>query len=103
VKKAFNQLISDKFLNTLTAVTGHLRRQQNLIHDMKSACPTYATTRSISMGKVLKWLKANRLRLLVHFSEKKPACTSLMEWWLLVIIIQDLVDHVEKTLLAMQG
>ena len=103
VKKAFNQLMSDKFLNTLTGVTGHLRRQQNLIQDMKSACPTYTTTRWISMGKVLKWVKANRVRLLVHFSEKKPACTPLMEWWLVVIIIEALVERIEKTFSAMQG
>ncbi|KAG7345617.1 hypothetical protein IV203_033148 [Nitzschia inconspicua] len=84
-------------------VTGHLRRQQNLIQDMKSSCPTFATTRWISMGKVLKWFKANRIRLFQHFSEKKPACTPSMEWWLVVIIIQGLVERIEKTFSAMQG
>ncbi len=103
VKKAFNRLMSDNFLNTLTGVTGHLRRQQNLIQDMKSTCATFVTTRWISMGKVLKWLKANRVRLLQHFSEKKPACTPSMEWWLVVIIIQGLVERIEKTFSAMQG
>ncbi|KAG7363603.1 hypothetical protein IV203_026964 [Nitzschia inconspicua] len=103
VKKAFNQLISDKFLITLTGVTGHLRRQQNLIQDMKSICPTLVTTCWMSTGNVLKWLKANRIRLFRHFSEKKPACTPSMEWWLLVIIIQGLVERIEKTFSAMQG
>ncbi|KAG7338215.1 hypothetical protein IV203_031377 [Nitzschia inconspicua] len=103
VKKAFNQLMNKKFLITLTGVTGHLRRQQNLIQDMKSSCPTFATTRWISMGKVLKWFKANRIRLFQHFSEKKPACTPSMEWWLVVIIIQGLVERIEKTFSAMQG
>lgn len=41
VKKAFNKLMNDKYLNTLTGVTGHLRRQQNLIQDMK--CPALHT------------------------------------------------------------
>ncbi|KAG7372930.1 hypothetical protein IV203_033654 [Nitzschia inconspicua] len=85
VKKAFNQLMNKKFLITLTGVTGHLRRQQNLIQHMKSSCPTFATTPWISMGKVLKWFKANRIRLFQHFSEKKPACTPSMEWWLVDI------------------
>ncbi|KAG7371412.1 hypothetical protein IV203_019982 [Nitzschia inconspicua] len=85
VKKAFNQLMNKKFLITLTGVTGHLRRQQNLIQHMKSSCPTFATTPWISMGKVLKWFKANRIRLFQHFSEMKPACTPSMEWWLVDI------------------
>ena len=103
VKKAFNELMNEQFLNTLTGVTGHLRRQQNLIQEMNCACPTYATTRWISMGKVLKWLKANRVRLLVHFAEKRPRCTPSTEWWLVVVIIQALVDRIEKTFTVMQG
>ena len=55
------------------------------------------------MGKVLKWLKANRVRLLVHFAEKRPRCTPSTEWWLVVVIIQALVDRIEKTFTAMQG
>lgn len=79
VKKAFNDLMNETFLKILTGVTGHLRRQQNLSQEMNSSCPTYVTTRWISMGKVLKWLKANRVRLLLHFSTKKPACTPSTE------------------------
>jgi hypothetical protein len=103
VKKAFNWLMSNKFLNTLTGVTRHLWRQQNLIQDMKSTCPTFVTTCWILMGKVLKWLKANCVKLLQHFSEKKLACTLSMEWWLVVIIIQFLVLRIKKNYSAMQG
>jgi hypothetical protein len=39
---------------------------------MKSTCPTFVETRWISMGKRLKWLKVNRIRLLEHFESKKP-------------------------------
>ena len=103
VKKAFNELMNEKILKTLTGVTSHLWRHQNLIQEMNSTCPTYATTQWISMGKVLKWLKANRVRLLLHFSAKKLACTPSTEWWLVVIIIQALVERIEKTFTAMQG
>lgn len=103
VKKAFNELLDDKFLTMLTGVTGHLRRQQNLIQEMKSTCPTYVTTRWISMGKVLKWLKDNRIRLLQHFATKKPACTPSKEWWIVVEVVQSLVERIERTFLAMQG
>jgi hypothetical protein len=50
IKKAFNRLCSDKFLTTLTAATGHLRRQPNLQVEMKSICPTFVSTRWISMA-----------------------------------------------------
>jgi hypothetical protein len=39
IKKAISWLCSEKFLTTLTAVTGHLRRQLNLQVEMKSICP----------------------------------------------------------------
>jgi hypothetical protein len=61
MKRAFNKLCNEKFLDTLTSVTGHLRRQQNLIADMKSTCPTFVTTWWLSMGKLLKWLIDKRV------------------------------------------
>ena len=95
--------MSEKFLATLTGVTGHLWLQQNLIQDMKSTCPKFTMTLWISKGKVLNWFTANCVRLLLHFSEIKLACSPLMEWWLVVIIIQALVERIEKTFSAMQG
>ena len=103
MKKAFNKLLNEKFLNTLAGVTNHLRRQQNLVQEMKSTCPTFATTRWISMGKVLRWLKANRIRLLRHFHERKPACTPSLEWWIVVEVIHGLVDRIERCFMSMQG
>jgi hypothetical protein len=99
INKAFNQLCSDKFLTTLTAATGHLRRQLNLQVEMKSICPTFVSTRWISMGKVISWLRMKRVRLEQHFDEKKPACSPTREWWLVVLIIQPLVERIEKTFL----
>jgi hypothetical protein len=87
IKKAFNLLCSDKFLTTLTAVTGHLRRQPNLQVEMKSICPTFVSTRWIWMGKVLSWLRMKRVRLQQHFDEKKPTCSSTREWWLVMVFI----------------
>ena len=103
IKRAFNRLCNDRFLSMLTSVTGHLRRQTNLQVEMKSTCPTFVPTRWISMGKLLRWLKNNRLRLQQHFVEKKPACTPTREWWLVVLIIQPLVDRIEKTFVSLQG
>jgi hypothetical protein len=103
VKKAFNKLCNEEFLRITTGVTGHLRRQQNLIAEMDSACPTFVSTRWISMGNVLKWLKSKRTRLLEHFENKKPSCTPPLEWWIVVLIIQPLVERVEITFKSLQG
>ena len=53
MKKAFNKLCDDQFVGIITSLTGHLQRQQNLIKETKSTCPTFAETRWISMGKLL--------------------------------------------------
>jgi hypothetical protein len=103
VKKAFNKLCDEEFLRITTGVTGHLRRQQNLITEMDSTCPTFVSTRWISMGNVLKWLKSKRTRLLEHFESKKPSCTPPLEWWIVVLIIQTLVERVEITFKSLQG
>ncbi|KAG7341555.1 hypothetical protein IV203_023507 [Nitzschia inconspicua] len=55
------------------------------------------------MGKLLKWLKIKRIRLQEHFAERKPSCTPAREWWLVVLIIQPLVELIEKTFLSIQG
>ena len=61
VKKAFNALCNDKFMNTLTGAIGHLHRQQNLIAEMDSTCSIYVSARWISMGKVLSgWKQSGR-------------------------------------------
>ena len=103
MKKAFHKLCEDNFVGRVTRLTGHLRRQQNLISDMKSTCPTFAETRWISMGKLLKWLKDKRVRLFQHFEAKKPACTPPMYWWIVVYVVQELVERVETTFAAVQG
>lgn len=103
VKKAFNKLCDDGFISTLTGVTSHLRRQVNLIAEMKCTCPSFVPTRWISMGKVLKWLKLKRVRLLEHFDSKKPSCTPPAEWWIVVLVVQPLVERIEKTFVEIQG
>jgi hypothetical protein len=55
------------------------------------------------MGKVLSWLRMKRVRLLQHFDEKKPTCSPTREWWLVVLIIQPLVERIEKIFLSLQG
>jgi hypothetical protein len=103
MKMSFNKLCNKKFLDTQTSVKGHLRCQQNLIAEMKSTCPTFVTTRWLSLGKLLKWLIDKRVRLIQHFDQKKPACTSSTDWWIVVAVIYPLVQRVELTFKSVQG
>ena len=38
-----------------------------------------------------------------HFTEKKPACTPSIKWWIVVAIIYPLVQRVEATFISVQG
>ena len=55
------------------------------------------------MGKLLKWLIDNQVRLIQHLNEKKPACTPSKEWCMVVGVIYPLVERVESTFCAVQG
>ncbi|KAE8903349.1 hypothetical protein PF003_g12931 [Phytophthora fragariae] len=45
MKRVYKAALNDAFLSTLTAVIGHLRRQQLLISEMQTTCPKVADTR----------------------------------------------------------
>jgi hypothetical protein len=55
------------------------------------------------MGKRLKWLKVNRIRLLEHFESKKPQWTPPRHWWIVVLVIQQIVESVEQTFIELPG
>ncbi len=104
VKKALRNLCGEDFMGVLKGVTSHLRKQQNLIQDMnKDAAKSFVETRWISMGPALKWLTMNEERLLVHFEDKKPACTPPKEFWILIAVISPIMKRVEQTFTAIQG
>ena len=45
MQRVFVAALDEEFLNYLTALIGYLRRQQNLVSDMRSTCPKVADTR----------------------------------------------------------
>ncbi len=59
VQKTVTNFFDDDFYSTLTGLIGYLRRQQNLISDVKYTCPKVADTRWLSLGRVSKWLLTN--------------------------------------------
>jgi hypothetical protein len=103
VQKIFIKLCNDSFVNTVVGITGHLRRQQNLITEMKCKCPRFIDTRWLSMQKLLIWLVRNRHRLQQHFEEKKPACAPEKTFWIIVYVLKSFVELVNTCLVAIQG
>lgn len=92
MKRVFHNLLDDKFVTLLTAVTGHLlTQQQNLITKMKRTCPAFVETHWIilMMGKPLKWLKDNQICLVEHFDRKQPRRTPApVHGWIVDFVIQ---------------
>jgi hypothetical protein len=54
------------------------------------------------MGKLVKWLIDERVRLMRHFTGEKHACTPSIEWWIVVAVIYPLVQRVEATFISVQ-
>jgi hypothetical protein len=55
------------------------------------------------MGKVLPWLEQKRVRLFQYFDEKKPICSPSTDFWIIISVIQPLVERIEKTFEYLQG
>ena len=54
-------------------------------------------------GKAFEVVDQQRVRLMLHFTEKIPACTPSIEWWIVVAVIYPLVQRVEATFISVQG
>jgi hypothetical protein len=46
--------------------------------------------------KILKWLTEKRTRLLQYFEQKKPTCIQSNDWWIVISLIQPVVERVEQ-------
>jgi hypothetical protein len=103
MQQVFKRALDDEFYSNLTAVIGHLRRQQNLVTTMQSTCPKVADTRWMSMDKVATWLTSNSIALLEHFETKKPHCTPDKTWWLFLMAVQAFARESMLVFTSMQG
>ena len=87
LQDAYTHFGNETFYINLTAAIGYLRRQQNLVKDMRSQAPKVADTRWESMSSVSAWFKAHKIALNDYFELKKPSCTPLPCWWVQIMII----------------
>lgn len=71
----------------------HLRRQANLIREIKSTCPR-DTNRWVHFERILTWMLQWRRRLFDWVAEKHPLLAPSKEWWLFCAALQPLLVSV---------
>ncbi|TYZ63138.1 hypothetical protein PybrP1_008221 [[Pythium] brassicae (nom. inval.)] len=104
VDALFQQLFDEAFVNALTAVTGHLRRQDALVAAMHGrACPRFVDTSWRAMGRLVDWFAAHRLEVKSYFDVKKPACAPPGRWWVLMAAVKRFKDIVDNALRKIRG
>ena len=96
-------MFNETFIHVIQGITGHLRRQKNLIQRMKATCPRFIDSRWLSMGHLLNWLIDKRQEVQRHFDEKNPPCRPPKEWWIEVYALANVIKTVNITFKALQG
>ena len=74
LQQFYTELMDNSFYGILTNLISYLRRQFNLIAEMKTKAKTVADTRWESMSKVSNWFKVHQVQLLQYLEEKNPIC-----------------------------
>jgi hypothetical protein len=103
LQKLYSSLCDDSFVGTMTSMTGHLRRQFNLIAQMKSKCLRFVETRWMSMSKVLKWLMANRVPVEQHLATKNVNWAPSAAWWIIAGCLCRVMKLVDIAITKLQG
>jgi hypothetical protein len=93
------------FQSTLTAVIGHLRRQQTLITRMRTTCPKVAGTRWMSMFHCTSWFTTNITVTQEHFKTRTlaPKIISDTTWWVFLFAVHSLNQEDNTGFTKLQG
>ena len=84
-QKVVSNLCDKEFHTTLTSLIGYLRCQFNFIGEVGIKCPTVATIRWLSLGRVLKCLVRNRAKVMNYLDLKNPSCRPSISWWIVAL------------------
>lgn len=103
MQEFFKTLLDDMFYSTLTAFIGYLRRQQNLISDMKSQAKKLQDTRWQSMHRTSKWFKIHRIAVLEYVDQKQPSCAPSKAWWIVLMVVEKISGVASITSKTLQG
>jgi hypothetical protein len=98
-----SSLCEGTFYTTLTGLVCHLRRQQELVAEMKSTCPIVPSTRWLSLGRVTKWLSKHREAVIRHLDEKALSRAPPPSWWVLLLAVEAFMVPFDACFKRMQG
>ncbi|BBN17466.1 hypothetical protein MPTK1_7g14750 [Marchantia polymorpha subsp. ruderalis] len=99
----FASLMDEQFYSSLTSLILYLRRQQNLINDLKTKAPTVSDTRWESKGKVATKFKTNRVGVLAYLGLKKPSVAPSPSWWIVLMFIVKISAEATITFRSLEG
>jgi hypothetical protein len=103
IQQVMSKVLSETFYHTLTALISHPRHRQILIMEMRSTCPTVASTRWHSLGPVCEWLVKNRASVLDNLKKTKTPCASSPAWWVLLVAVEASMEPVDTYFTKLQG
>lgn len=103
MQEFFKVLLDEKFYTTLTTFVGYLRRQQNLISEMKTQAKKLQDTRWESMYRTSSWFKVHRIAVCEYVQQKRPSCAPSMVWWIVIIAIEKISGVASIAAKALQG
>ena len=99
----FKAIMNEEFYTLLTGLISYLRRQQNLINDMKTKAKKVADTRWESMSNVASWFRKHRQSVQAYLNEKKPPCAPSTEWWVFIIFVGKVSCEASYTFRSLEG
>jgi hypothetical protein len=102
-QKEYQLLHEDKFFGILIALVSYLRRQFNLISEMKATCPKFMSTRWLSMKKLTSFLEKYRVRICEYLVEKNPTCKPKTKWWILMLALDRVATELADVVSRLQG
>lgn len=103
IRSVYRSVLDESFSDTLAKLIAYLRRQDNLVAEMKSTCPKVVSSSWLSVERALSWIKAHRIRILEYMDEKKPSCMPSMSWWVLAMALYEFTHAVGKTYRRIHG
>ena len=102
-QKVLPKLFNDKFYTTLTSLIGYLCRQFTFISEVGIKCPTVATIRWLSLGRVLKWLVWHCAKVMNYIDKKNPSCRPSMSWLIAAMLMHGVTAKVDMLFNSLQA
>lgn len=95
VQKAAVSYCDSTFYSTLTGLIGHLRRQQNLVSEMRSKCPAVSKTRWLSLGRVIEWLVQHWDRVTAYVDDNDRDDKPTNVWWTALLSLAPMFAYID--------